>query len=300
MELRDIEIFLTLAEELHFGRTAERLRVSQARVSQSIKQQERRIGGALFERTSRNVRLTPLGARLRDRLGAGYGEIMAAIDEAAATARGHTGTLAIGTFDTHHQEMAAVLDLFRQRYPQCELRMREIPPADPFGGLRAGRMDVAVLWLPVREPDLAVGPELHTEPLVLAVAPNHPLAGRDRVTMEDLGDHPVPWLEGPIPDYLWETHTPSVTPSGRPIRRGVSVTTLEEGLTAIATGAFVSPVGSYAAANRVRRDITFLPITDGPILRYAPVWRRANESPLVRAFIQVATDARDGACPVSR
>ena len=59
MELRDIEIFLTLAEELHFGRTAERLRISQARVSQSIKQQERRIGGALFERTSRSVRLTP-------------------------------------------------------------------------------------------------------------------------------------------------------------------------------------------------------------------------------------------------
>lgn len=77
VELRDIQIFLALAEELHFGRTAERLRVSQARVSQSIKQQERRTGGALFERTSRSVRLNPLGERLRDRLDAGYREIMA-------------------------------------------------------------------------------------------------------------------------------------------------------------------------------------------------------------------------------
>jgi DNA-binding transcriptional LysR family regulator len=59
MELRDIEIFLALAEELHFGRTAERLHVSQARVSQAIKKQERRIGGTLFERSSRQVRLTP-------------------------------------------------------------------------------------------------------------------------------------------------------------------------------------------------------------------------------------------------
>ncbi|MET8764319.1 LysR family transcriptional regulator [Lentzea sp. NPDC004782] len=292
MELRDIEIFLTLAEELHFGRTAERLHVSSARVSQSIKQQERRIGGALFERTSRSVRLTPLGERLRDRLDAGYREIAAALDEAAGTARGHTGTLTIGTFDTHHQEIASVLDLFRRRHQHCDLRMREIPLADPLGGLRAGRIDIAVLWLPVREPDLAVGPELHTEPLVLAVGSDHPLTRRDQVEMEDLGDHPVPWLEGSIPDYMWEAHTPSVTPAGRPVRRGIGAATLEEGLTAIAAGDLVSPVGSYAAASRLRRGITFLPIADGPILRYAPVWRSASETPLIRAFVQAAEDAR--------
>jgi len=68
MELRDIEIFLTLAEELHFGRTAERLRVSQARVSQAIRRQERRLGVALFDRTSRRVALTPVGRRLREDL----------------------------------------------------------------------------------------------------------------------------------------------------------------------------------------------------------------------------------------
>jgi DNA-binding transcriptional LysR family regulator len=72
------------------------------------------------------VRLTPLGERLRDRLHTGYGEIMAGIDEAAAAARGQVGTLTIGTFDTHHREIAAILDLFRQRHPQCELRLREI------------------------------------------------------------------------------------------------------------------------------------------------------------------------------
>ena len=291
MELRDIEIFLTLAEELHFGRTAERLRVSQARVSQSIKQQERRIGGALFERTSRSVRLTPLGERLRARLDAGYGEIMAALDEASATARGQVGTLTLGTFDAHTQEITAVLDLFRQRHPQCELRMREILPTDPFGGLRSGRMDVGLLWLPVREPDLAVGPELFTEPLMLAVAPDHPLAGRDHVEMEDLGDYPVVYPDGPVPDYVWEAHTPSVTPSGRPIRSGLTVVTLAEAFAAISAGGVISPVGSYTALSRMRRDITFLPIADGPVMRYAPVWRRTGETPLVRAFLRAAADA---------
>jgi DNA-binding transcriptional LysR family regulator len=61
VEHRDIEIFLTLAEELHFGRTAERLRVSPARITQAIKKQERQIGAVLFERTNRTIRLTPLG-----------------------------------------------------------------------------------------------------------------------------------------------------------------------------------------------------------------------------------------------
>jgi DNA-binding transcriptional LysR family regulator len=288
VELRDIEIFLTLAEELHFGRTAERLHVSQARVSQSIKQQERRIGGALFERTSRSVRLTPLGERLRDRLDAGYREIMAGIDEAAAAARGQVGTLTIGTFDTHHREIAAVLDLFRRRHPRCEVRMREILPSDPFGGLRAGRVDIGLLWLPVREPDLTVGPQLYTERLVLAVSSTHPLAGRDRVEMEDLGDHPVVDLEGPVPDYVWHAHTPAVTPSGRPIRRGTTAATLEEALTAIGAGRVVSPVGSYAAASRQRRDLAFVPIADGPVLQYAPVWRTAAATTLVRAFVHAA------------
>jgi DNA-binding transcriptional LysR family regulator len=291
VELRDIEIFLALAEELHFGRTAERLHVSQARVSQSIKQQERRIGGALFERTSRSVRLTPLGERLRDRLRTGYDEIMAGVEEAAASARGHAGTLNVGAFDTHHRQIAAVLDLFRQRHPQCELRLREILPVDPFAGLRAGWVDVAMLWLPIREPDIAVGPELFTEPMVLCVAPDHPLAGRDQVTLEDLGDYPVIYPDGPIPDYVWESHTRSVTPSGRPIVRGLPVASLAEALTVISGGAVVSPIGMESAETRVRHDVTFIPIADQPPLRYAPGWRSSNETPLVRAFLQAAADA---------
>lgn len=292
MELRDIEIFLTLAEELHFGRTAERLHVSQARVSQAIKQQERRIGGALFERTSRSVRLTPLGERLRERLRAGYTEIMSGIDEAAAVARGHVGTLTVGTMATHYQSIAAVLDLFRQRHPQCELRLREILPTDPLSWLRAGRVDIAMLWLPIREPDLVVGPVLHTEELVLAVASGHPLAGRDRADMEDLGDYPTVFPDGPIPDYVWEAHTPARTPAGRPIRRGVAVATIEEAFSSIAAGSVISPIGSAAAVTRQRDDITFLPIADEPILRWAPVWRRGGETPLVRAFVQAATDTQ--------
>jgi hypothetical protein len=86
VEWRDIEIFLTLAEELHFGRTAERLHVSTARVSQTIRKLERRIGAALFDRTSRQVALTLIGRRLEADLRPAYQQIREGIDRAIAAA----------------------------------------------------------------------------------------------------------------------------------------------------------------------------------------------------------------------
>lgn len=95
MELREIEIFLALAEELHFGRTADRLHVTPARVSQVIKKQERAIGAELFKRTSRNVQLTDIGRQLRDGLAVGYQQIHDALAAAAAAGKGISGELRV-------------------------------------------------------------------------------------------------------------------------------------------------------------------------------------------------------------
>ena len=93
MEIRDVEIFLTLAAELHFGRTAERLHVSQARISQAVNQQERRIGGALFDRSNRRqIRLTPLGRQLRDDLRPVYDGLRASLERAQLAAQGISHT----------------------------------------------------------------------------------------------------------------------------------------------------------------------------------------------------------------
>src|SRR5215510_2897054 len=100
MEQRDIEIFLTLAEELHFGRTAERPHVSTARVSQTIKKLERRVEATLFERTSRQVALTPTGRRLDDDLRPAYQQSREGGDRAIAAARGVEGELRAGCIGT--------------------------------------------------------------------------------------------------------------------------------------------------------------------------------------------------------
>ncbi|WP_419998393.1 LysR substrate-binding domain-containing protein [Streptomyces boninensis] len=290
MELRDIEIFLRLAEELHFGRTAEQLHISQARVSQSIAKQERRIGAALFERTSRKVTLTPIGARLRDDLQDGYDRIQAGLDSAVEAARGTAGTLRLGLIGAQGYDLAPLTRAFRARHPGCELIFREVPFSDPFTQLRAGEVDLQSMWLPVREPDLTVGPLVLSEPMWLMTDDAHPLAARESVTLEDLADCTLPRIPDAAPAYWVEAVLPSHTPSGRPIARGPLATTFQEIEPAVLSGTTQCVVHTEATRYYRRPGITYTPIEDAPPSRWSLIWRTAGETALVRAYAQVAAE----------
>ncbi|MFD7319512.1 LysR family transcriptional regulator [Streptomyces sp. NPDC059875] len=165
---------------MHFGRTAERLHVSPARVSQAIKKQERSIGAELFERTSRQVRLTPVGEQLRDDLLPVYQGLKASMDRARLTAQGKTDILRINLLVSNAHELRPFWDAFRSLNPTCGIRLRYNGFIDPFGPLRRGEADLLLAWLPVEDPDLTVGPVLFEEPRVAAVASDHRLAVRRR------------------------------------------------------------------------------------------------------------------------
>ena len=291
VELRDIEIFLTLAEELHFGRTADRLHVSQARVSQSIAKQERRIGARLFARTSRRVELTPIGAQLRDDLSAGYQQILDGTRAATAAARGSTSTLALGLHGPQAHDYTHVINLFRARHPDVRLRIQEINFADPFGALRNGSVEVATSWLPVREPDLTVGPAVATEPLVLMVAADHPLTTRDTVSMEDLADWQLPHSAAPVPEYWQQTLVPTHTPGGRPIRRGPKVSTFQEVAAVVAAGEAICLIHGDAARYYPWPGPSVSPSVRRPDGTWALIWPTAGETALVRALARVAEEA---------
>jgi hypothetical protein len=138
VELRDIEIFLTLAEELHFGRTAERLRVSPARVSQAVSKQERRLGVALFDRTSRRVSLTPVGRRLREDLQQALDLLQAGLARAEAAGLGAGQRLRLGVFGHAGHALRPLVDAFRARYPGSDVQFGEVYGSDPFTALRTG------------------------------------------------------------------------------------------------------------------------------------------------------------------
>jgi len=292
MELRDIEIFLTLAEELHFGRTADKLLVTRARVSQAIRKTEREIGAVLFERTSRRVSLTPIGRRLSEDLGTGYRLIQEGVDRAAAAARGLTGTLRIGFVGATGHEIGDVIGAFNARHPDCELQIREATAGDPFTPLRDGDVDLQILWLPVEEPDLTVGPVVLTEDLVLAVSPRNPLARHESVSLEVLADTTMLGTSGTLPAYMEEAVRPAQTPSGRPIPRGPVTHTVQEILASVAANQGVTPVPAHAVKYFARGDIAYIPIHDSPALEWAFVWRNSGETSLIRAFAEVARELR--------
>lgn len=290
MELRDIEIFLTLAEELHFGRTAERLHVSQARVSQAIRAQERRIGTALFDRTSRRVRLTPVGRRLREDLQQVHDLLQAALARAEAAGPGVGETLKIGVFGHAGHEMRPLIDAFRTRYPGNDVTFGEVNGAEPFNALRSGEHDVNVLWLPVFEPDLTVGPTVLTGRRVLAVATDHPLADRGAASLEDLADNHVVDFGPDAPEYWVAAMVPTRTPQGRRIPRGPVARTFHELLALVASGRCIHPLGEIAARYNTPPGITFLPMPDTPELQWALVWPSTTDNPLIRALSHTAAD----------
>ncbi|WP_020385679.1 LysR family transcriptional regulator [Kribbella catacumbae] len=292
MELRDIEIFLTLAEELHFGRTAARLYVSQARISQAISQQERRIGTPLFDRSNRRqVRLTPVGQQLRDDLQPVYQGLHASLERARLTAQGESGVLRVGMIPSNAHDLRPFWQAFRTRHPEWGLHIRHNPFINPFEPLRAGDIDALVAWLPVEEPDLSISPVLFTEPRVVLVTPNHDLADHQSVSLEVLGDYGVIGSAQPLPEYWENAFIPFYTPSNRPIeRRSQPGASLDDIFTNVGTGGAIHILGSHVTRYHSRPDITYLPVHDGPPLRWALIWRTDTETDAIRALVEIVRD----------
>ncbi|MEW2388702.1 LysR substrate-binding domain-containing protein [Streptomyces venezuelae] len=291
MERQELETFLTLAEELHFGRTAERLLLSQARVSQTLKKLERKIGAPLFERTSRVVRLSPLGRQLYDELAPLHREMEAAVARAKDAARGVGGALDVGFLGAGAGTLTApILTLFRERSPGVEVRMRETQFQDPLGALRGGEIDVLFTCLPVREPDLTVGPVVINEPRLLAVPVGHPLAGRASVSLEELAGETFFGVVNGAPAYWWDFHVPPRTPRGREIHRGRAVASFQELMTLVAAGQGISPVVASVEKYYARPGVTFVPLDDVPSADVALIHRAVGVDARVEGFVRVVRD----------
>ncbi|MFC8226662.1 LysR substrate-binding domain-containing protein [Streptomyces sp. NPDC057287] len=285
MERDEIECFLLLADELHFGRTADRMRLSRARVSQLVQRLERRVGAPLFVRTSRRVALTSLGAQLRADLEPHHRAMEAALARAVATARGIDTVLHVGFSNPLTGEIALkAAEALRVSHPGLAVEICEVPLTDPFGQLRSGAFDIQLQEYPVREGDLSGGPALLAEERVLAVSSAHPLAARDSVSMEDLARVPLLTIEGELPDYWLEQHVPTHTPGGRPIERGPAVTQMQEALMLVAGGRGALLTAAHTRTYYTRPGIVYLPFVDAEPVGYGLVWRAGSATRALHVF----------------
>lgn len=288
VEFRELRIFLALAEELHFGRTANRLGLSQPTVSEALQLLERRVGVRLFERTSRRVQLTPAGASLRQRLAPALDTLDRVLAETHGAVNGISGPVRIAVTET--TLLPAVVGLasaFEAAYPACTTEFAETSFTRPYAPLRRGDADVLANWLAVDEPDLTVGPVIARYERVLAVARGHRLAGRAWVSAEELADEQVDSTDPPMPVSIMDAIIPPRTPSGRAIRRLRSRAIWNEHVAGVALGRFVHPTMRGITAFE-RDDIVLVPIRDLPPLPLGLIWRTAAENPRIRALAEVA------------
>ncbi|MFC9895051.1 LysR family transcriptional regulator [Nocardia sp. NPDC127579] len=288
MDRQEIEIFLALCEELHFGRAAERLYLSQARVSQTIKKLERHFGAPLFERTSRQVRLAPVGRMLRDDLLPIRAQLDRAVERARAAARSVEGTLRVGYLGGLAASLLvdSVL-LFRSRHPECEVHAREVHLGDVFGPLRRDELDVVISHSPVGEHDLIAGPALLTEPTGLVVPSGHRLARASSLSGDTAGIDVIS-IGGPSGAY-WQRYldaTWHITPA-----TPIGAHTFEDVLTAVAFGAGVHPAGAHAERHYPRRGAVYIPYDDGRGHVWRPVWLPGSDTARLQAFVHALLDA---------
>ncbi|MEU7070088.1 LysR family transcriptional regulator [Streptomyces narbonensis] len=291
LERMELEAFLTLAEELHFGRTAERLRVTTSRISQTIRKLERRVGAQLFVRNSRSVTLTEVGERLRDDLLPAYEQIGLGLAQAIATARGVRikGVVRVGWSGPWCGNlMVRAADLFRARYADCEVEIQEIQLCDPLGGMRAGTVDVQMTEFPIAEPDITTGRVLFREPRSLMVPADHPFASRESVSLEELADTVLVTLaDARVPRYWMDRYFPRRTPAGRPIPQGPATTYWPEVLVHVASGVGVSTVAARAEQFHSRPGMAFVPVHDASNIDYGLMWPTAGKNPLVAPFLDI-------------
>jgi len=288
VELRELRIFLLLCDELHFGRTAERLGISQPGVSEAVRVLESRLGVKVFDRTSRRVRLTPAGEALRRDLVPALAALDRALTETSELSGAVRGLLRVGFVMTAEgPALSRFIAAFQARYPACEVRLQEVETFDAYRELRRGDIDVLCNWLAVDEPGLTAGAAFAHYPRALAVAATHRLAGQRTVLVEDLAEEEVALLPPTTPPAVCDLLIPPHTPSGRPIRRTQPVQTINEILSLVARGLIVHPTSSVVPIFN-RDDVTLIPIDDLPPLPLGLVWCTSRENPRIRALNDVA------------
>ncbi|HEV7648446.1 MAG TPA: LysR family transcriptional regulator [Actinophytocola sp.] len=191
MELRQLEYLVAVAEEAGFTRAAERVHVAQPGVSAQIRRLERELGQDLFDRTSRSVRLTDVGAAVlpyaRAALAAVAGARLA-VDELTGLLRGH---VAVGAVTSHDVDLPGLLAGFHDDHPAVEITLTESASDELVDGLRTGRLDTAIVSIGRRVPAGVEVQVITDQPIVAAVGLGHELAVHDTITLDTLRDRPL-------------------------------------------------------------------------------------------------------------
>ncbi|MFE9611222.1 LysR family transcriptional regulator [Streptomyces sp. NPDC006012] len=277
LETRELEYFIAVADELHFGRAAVRLSIAQPALSKAIRRIETRLGVQLFIRSSRHVALTPAGKALQEHGRHALNAVSVAVREArrAGDVQAHLRLVLKPGGD------AGLLSGILAEYARLpDARRVDIlfsGPADRTDFLRDGRADVGLLYIPFDDLDGLAHETLHAEDRVVIVPSGHRLAGRTSVLMSDLQGETLPRGKG--------------IPEGD--GTGPEVADVTQMLQMIAVSRMIG-VLPRSLVQAVPAGLVCLPVTDAPPSRLVLAWNEQDRRPVVASFVAAALNARRG------
>ncbi len=288
MELRHLRYFITVAEELHFSRAAERLHIAQPPLSQQIHQLEMELGVELFQRkTKRQVQLTEAGRVFLQSAYQLLAQLEQVIELTRRTGRGETGQLRVGFISSvTYDVLPAILQAFHQQFPGVELILQELTTSEQEKALQNHRIQVGFVHLPL-EDDSFAWECIQQENLVVALPANHPLAKQEKIAMRSLTDelfilfprHLGIGLYDKIMALCEEVNfTPKVA------QEAIQMQTII-GLVSAGMGIAIVPA---SLQNLQRQGVVYRAIAQTtPLVETAVVWKKEEITPVMQQFLTV-------------
>lgn len=290
MELRHLRYFVTLAEELHFGRAAERLHIAQPPLSQQIRQLEAELGFELFHRTKRTVQLTEAGQVFLGEVQQILRQLEQAVQVGRQTSRGFRGQVVVGFVSSAaYNILPTILRTFHTSIPNVNLELHELTTDQQLQWLRDSRIDVGFLRPPVEEDSFCSEIIFH-ESLVVALPETHSLASQSNIALSSLQDEPfimfpralAPGLYDPIISLCQQAgFSPIVAQEAIQMQTIVSLVAAEMGVAIV----------PESLQNLQRTGVVYKALQQAtPKVALAMIWRRYNASATVQRFLEVVRE----------
>ena len=289
-DLWQLRYFIAVAEQLHFGRAAAALHISQPPLSRAIRALEERLGMALFVRNRRKVELTPAGARLLEEARRTLGQLERAVTELRGMASGERGRLRIGFVSlADYSVLPSLLKGFKAARPGVQLALREMLSPEQSLALTAGELDFGLLLPPVSESEALEHLVVQRERFVAALPARHRLAAaRGPLAMSELAGESFVMVPREIAPGLYDIV------GGLAARAGFSLNVAQEAIqmqtvVSLVSSGLGAAVVPGSVANLARRGVVYRRISDRhPMLELWLAWRVGTPSAAAAEFIALA------------
>ncbi len=290
INLRTLRAFVVLAEELHFGRTAARLHVTQPALTRTIQALETALGVQLVDRSTRQVQLTLAGNALNVDARRLLSDVQMMQERVRAAAEGRHRTVRLGVIESASMtRMPSVLSEFRQRYPQVHLLIHDLHSVEQLRRIKDHELDWGVVRGLVSDPDFESA-IAYDDPLVAAV-PENAFAGTSRIDLRELEDESLVLYDRSLGTAFMSAVGAACAQVGFTPRVTMNATSTPMLLSIVSEGSGIGIVSEAVAATGAE-GIRFLrienPTISAPILL---VWRRGESSPEVEALLEILRDS---------